>query len=75
VVADAIAGEPAPTPKLPGNREMNRRFCRIAASGASEAANGGVVTGLPIRIPYSTEQGSLAQEQGILSAEIEITPG
>jgi hypothetical protein len=47
-----------------------------------EIINSGVVTGLPLRIPYSVEQGIilaeqgvLAREQGILSAGIEIIAG
>ena len=79
VVADAVQVEPVSNAKFPANREKNRDFCRIAVSVLSETVNNGVVTGLPKRIPYSTEQGIilaeqriLAQEQGILSAEIEI---
>ena len=47
------------------------------AFGAPETVNNGVVTGLPMQIPYSTEQriifakqGILSQEQGILWAEL-----
>jgi hypothetical protein len=49
---------------------------------APETVNNGGVTGLPIRIPYSTEQGIilaeqgiLAREQGILSVKIEFIAG
>jgi hypothetical protein len=66
----------------PANREFYREFCKIAVSGAPETVNNGVVTGLLIRIPYSTEQGIilaeqgiLAREQGILSAKTEIIVG
>jgi len=68
----------APLPVFPANRE----FYKIAVSGAPETENNGVVTGLPMRIPYSTEQGIilaeqgiLAREQGILSVGIEIIAG
>ena len=81
-MADAVAFEPVSIPKFPANREKNREFYRIAVSVASETVNNGVVTGLPKRIPYSTEQGIilaeqgiLAREQGILSARIEIIAG
>ena len=47
---------PAP-PIFPANREFYREFCKIAASEAPETINNGVVTWLPMRIPYSTEQG------------------
>jgi hypothetical protein len=64
------------------NREFYREFCKIAALGAPETVNNGVVTGLPMPIPYSTEQGIilaeqeiLAREQGILSAGIELIAG
>jgi hypothetical protein len=79
VVADAVQIEPVSTGKFPANREKNREFYIITVSVASETANNGVITGLPKRIPYSTEQGIilaeqgiLAREQGILSAKIEI---
>ena len=72
----------APLPVFPANREFYREFYKIAVSGAPETANNGVVTGLPMRIPYSTErgiilaeQGILAREQGILSVRIEIIAG
>ena len=61
------------------NREFYREFSKIMAFGAPETANNGVVTGLPMKISYSKEQGIilakqgiLAQEQGILSAGIKI---
>jgi hypothetical protein len=54
-------------------------FSNLIVSGVPETANSGAVTGLPMRIPYSmeqgiilAEQGILAREQGILSAGIEI---
>jgi hypothetical protein len=52
------------------------------AFGATEAPNSGADAGLPMQIPYSTEQGIilaeqgiLAQEQGISSAKTEIING
>ena len=81
VVADAVTVEPVSTAEFPANREKNREFCKIATSGAATTANNTVVTGLPVQIPYSTEQGIilaehgiLAQEQGILSAELQSLP-
>ncbi len=78
-MADAVAVEPVSTAKFPANREKNREFCKLVASGTPETANNGIVTELPMRIPCSTEQGIilaeqriLAREQGILSARIEI---
>jgi hypothetical protein len=56
-------------PVFPANREFYREFSKIAASGAPETAINGVVTGLPMRIPYSTEQGIILAEQGILARE------
>jgi hypothetical protein len=82
LVADAVDVEPVSAAKFPANREKNREFCIIGALGAPEAANNGVVIGLPMRIPYATEQGiifakqgGLAREQGILSSGIEIIAG
>ena len=69
LVADAVVVEPVSTAKFPANREKNREFCKIVASGAPETANNGVVTGLPMQIPYSTEQGIILEEQGILAQE------
>jgi hypothetical protein len=54
---------------FPANREFYREFCKIAASGAPETVNNGVVTALLMRIPYSTEQGIILAEQGILARE------
>ena len=69
--APALLGVPA-----------NRKFCNIIASGTPETPNSAAVAGLPMQIPYSTKQGIisaelgiLAQEQGILSAGIEIIAG
>jgi len=82
LVADAVAFEPVSIPNFPANREKNKEFYRIAVSVAPETVNNGVVTGLPKRIPYSTEQGIILAEQGILareqrflSARIEIIAG
>ena len=79
MVVDAVVVEPVSTLSFPANREKNREFSKIAAFGALETINNAVVTGLPVRIPYSTEQGIilaehgiLAREQGILSAGIAI---
>jgi len=82
VVADAVVVEPVSTPTFPANREKNREFNKIGASGAAGTVNNGVVTGLPVRIPYSAEQGIIlsehgimAQKQGVLLGGIEIIVG
>jgi hypothetical protein len=69
VVADAVAVEPVSIAKFPANREKNREFCKIAASGAPETLNSAAVAGLPMQIPYSTKQGIILAEQGILAQE------
>ena len=51
VVADAVTVEPVSASEFPANREKNREFCKIAASGAPETVNKTVVAGFPIRIP------------------------
>jgi len=73
---------PPALPVFPANREFYREFCKIAASGAPETPNSGVVAGLSTQFPNSTEQGIIladqgipAQEQGILSAGIETITG
>ncbi len=68
----AVAVEPVSTGKFPANRETNREFCKLVASGAPETANNGVVAGLPMQIPCSTEQGIILADQGILAREQEI---
>jgi hypothetical protein len=70
VVADAVDIEPVSDPKFPANREKNREFCIIGALGAPEAPNNGVVTGLPMRIPYATEQGIIFAKQGSLDCTL-----
>jgi hypothetical protein len=82
MVADAVVVELGCAPLFPANREKNREFNKIAASGALEIRNSVALAGLSVKIPYPTkqgiislEQGSLAQEQGILSAKIEIVTG
>ncbi len=66
MVADAVAVEPLSTTKFPANREKNREFCKITASGAAKAVNNAVVTGLPVQISYLPEQGIVLAEHGIL---------
>jgi hypothetical protein len=39
------------------------------AFGAPETPNNGVVAGLPMQIPYATEQGIIFVKQGILARE------
>jgi hypothetical protein len=65
---------PPALPIFPANREFYREFCKIAVSGAPETVNNGVVIGLLMRIPYSTEQGIIFAKQGILSQEQVISP-
>jgi hypothetical protein len=69
LVADAVAVERVSTLGFPANREKNREFCKIGASGASETVNSAAITGLLTQIPYSTEQGIISAEQGILAQE------
>jgi hypothetical protein len=46
--------------EFPANREKNREFCEIPASGAIETADYSVVIGLPMPILCSTEQGIIS---------------
>ena len=69
MVADAVAVEPISAPLFPANREKNREFNKIGASGALEIENNAVVTGASARIPYSVEQGIISAKQGILVRE------
>ena len=55
---------------LTGNFTGN--FAKIAALGTGETIESAVITGLPMRIPYSTEQGIIFADQGILAREQEI---
>ena len=65
-------GWPPALPVFPANREFYREFCKIAASGAPEIVNNGLVTGRSMRIPYSKEQGIIYAEQGLLAREQRI---
>jgi hypothetical protein len=69
LVVCPVTIEPVSTSKFPANREKNREFSKIAEFGALETINNAVVTGLPVRIPYSTEQGIILAEQGLLTRE------
>jgi hypothetical protein len=71
VVADAVAFEPVSTVKFPANREINREFRRIRLLSAILKADTQANSEVCIEIPYSTEQGIFAKEQGIL----DCTPG
>jgi hypothetical protein len=51
------------------NREKNREFCKIGASGAPETVDSAAAAGLQMQIPYSTEQGIISTEQGIQARE------
>ena len=42
MVADAVLIEPVSTLKFPANREKNREFYKIVASGVPETPNSGV---------------------------------
>jgi hypothetical protein len=84
LIALVATGKAVVTIRLPVlmDRWTALKFCKIAASGAPETVNNGVITGRSMRIPYSTEQGIilaeqgiLAREQGILSAGIGIIAG
>jgi hypothetical protein len=65
LVADAIAFEPVSTPKFPANREKNREFSNFGPSRGSETAIRSMIQRTWSEIPYSTEQGIFAKEQGI----------
>jgi hypothetical protein len=65
VVADAVLIEPVSTPKFPANREINREFRRIRLLGAILKADTRANSEACSKIPYSTEQGIFAKEQGI----------
>ena len=63
-------------PVFPASRDFYREFEKITALGTPETPNNDAATGLLTQIPYATkqgiilaEQGNLAGEQGILSAE------
>ena len=45
VVADAVVVELVSTAEFPANREKNREFYKIVASGAPETPNSGVGAG------------------------------
>jgi hypothetical protein len=64
MVADAVKTKPVSAPLFPVNREKNREFSKIAATGALHAVDITAVTGLSIRIPYSAEQGIIFAKQG-----------
>ena len=65
MVADAVLVEPVSTPKFPANREINREFRRISLLGAILKADTRANSEACSEIPYSTEQGIFAKEQGI----------
>ena len=69
-----LATQCTPSPallKFPANREFNREFCKIVASGALRDPNLLRRRKALKRIPYLTEQGIILTEQGIL----DCTPG
>jgi hypothetical protein len=65
MVADAVAFEPVSTSKFPANREINREFRPIRLFGAILKADTRANSEACSEIPYSTEQGIFAKEQGI----------
>ena len=65
MVADAVQVEPVSTPKFPANREINREFRQIRLLGAILKADTRANSETYSEIPYSTEQGIFAKEQGI----------
>jgi hypothetical protein len=69
MVAEAVVVEPVSSPVFPANREKNREFSKIAQFRAPETANNAAVAWLPVRIPYSSEQGIILAEQGIVAPE------
>jgi hypothetical protein len=65
VVADAVPYEPVSIPKFPANREKNREFRRIRLLVRNLNADRRANSEACSEIPYSTEQGIFAKEQGI----------
>ena len=65
LVADAVAVEPVSTAKFPANREINREFFNFGPDRSSEVAIRPMIQRTWSEIPYSTEQGIFAKEQGI----------
>jgi hypothetical protein len=65
VVADAVQVEPVSTPKFPANREINREFFNFGSDCGSEVAIRPMIQRAWGEIPYSTERGIFAKEQGI----------
>jgi hypothetical protein len=65
VVADAVDVEPVSSPEFPANREINREFRQIRLLGAILHADTRANSEACSEIPYATEQGIFAKEQGI----------
>jgi hypothetical protein len=68
MVADAVQVGPVSAPEFPANREINREFRRIRLLGAILKADMRANSDACSKIPYSTEQGIFAREQGIGNA-------
>jgi len=65
VVADAVQVEPVSASKFPANREINREFRRNRLLDAILKPDLRANSDAYSKIPYSTEQGIFAREQGI----------
>ena len=61
-------------PLFPANREINREFCKIRLTSAVLAPSGRVNSATCSQIPYALEQGNIFTEQGILAQEQGISP-
>jgi hypothetical protein len=61
----AVPVEPVSTPKFPANREINREFFYFGSDYGSGVAIHSMIQRTWNEIPYSTEQGIFAKEQGI----------
>ena len=65
LAVDAVQVEPVSTPKFPANTEINREFFNFGSDCGSVVAIRPMIQRTWSEIPYSTEQGIFAKEQGI----------
>jgi hypothetical protein len=64
-VADAVTYEPASIAKFPANREKNREFFNLRVRSRLRGLDTCNYSRTQSEIPYSSEQGIFAKEQGI----------
>ena len=65
LAVDAVQVEPVSTSKFPVNTEINREFFNFGSDCGSVVAIRPMIQRACSEIPYSTEQGIFAKEQGI----------